>query len=331
MISGEFDLSVGQNFAFVPDRLGDPVRHQRHERVAGARHRARPSAPWSGSSTAYVTTIFRIPSFITTLGMFFVLQGMNNLLISGHQLIMFDPSLAMSLLGARIGSTPFYMPLIWMFVIARSSGSSSPARLRQLDLCDRRQGRPGQGDGRADGAGEAHQLRASARFSPVSPAACSSPTCAASRRRRAQNYELLAITAAVLGGTSLFGGTGTIWGSVIGAVPARVDPDRPGPDRRARIVLRDLHRRDAGRRRHRQHPRSAAGGRQPDERDAAPRASAGCRSDTRSTAPASRSSSCVGSRTATAATRSSSTSTCRSGRAKSSGSSATTAQENRRC
>ena len=32
-----------------------------------------------------------------------------------------------------------------------------------------------------------------------------------------QNYELLAITAAVLGGTSLFGGTGTIWGSVIGA------------------------------------------------------------------------------------------------------------------
>jgi simple sugar transport system permease protein len=32
-----------------------------------------------------------------------------------------------------------------------------------------------------------------------------------------QNYELLAITAAVLGGTSLFGGSGTIWGSVIGA------------------------------------------------------------------------------------------------------------------
>ena len=31
-------------------------------------------------------------------------------------------------------------------------------------------------------------------------------------------YELLAITAAVLGGTSLFGGSGTIWGSVLGAV-----------------------------------------------------------------------------------------------------------------
>ena len=31
-------------------------------------------------------------------------------------------------------------------------------------------------------------------------------------------YELLAITAAVLGGTSLFGGLGTIWGSVLGAV-----------------------------------------------------------------------------------------------------------------
>ena len=36
-----------------------------------------------------------------------------------------------------------------------------------------------------------------------------------------QNYELLAITAAVLGGTSLFGGTGTIWGSDHRRVPAR--------------------------------------------------------------------------------------------------------------
>ena len=33
-----------------------------------------------------------------------------------------------------------------------------------------------------------------------------------------QSYELLAITATVLGGTSLFGGTGTIIGTVIGAL-----------------------------------------------------------------------------------------------------------------
>ena len=67
-----------------------------------------------------------------------------------------------------------------------------------------------------------------------------------------QNYELLAITAAVLGGTSLFGGTGTIWGSVIGAFLLVIDPDRARADRRAGLVLRHLHRRDAGRRRHRQ-------------------------------------------------------------------------------
>ena len=73
-----------------------------------------------------------------------------------------------------------------------------------------------------------------------------------------QNYELLAITAAVLGGTSLFGGTGTIWGSDHRRVPARVDPDRAGADRRAGLVLRDLHRHHAGRRGHRQRPRSAA-------------------------------------------------------------------------
>ena len=108
-----------------------------------------------------VTTIFRIPSFIATLGMFFVLQGLNNLLISGPSAHHVRPEPRRWRCSARrIGTTPFYMPLVWMFVIAIDLlVRDYPPALRQLDLCDRRQGRSGQGHGRADGAGEAHQLR----------------------------------------------------------------------------------------------------------------------------------------------------------------------------
>src|SRR4029077_610989 len=80
MICGEFDLSVGQNFAFTPivwailfvsngtnEWLGLIISLA----LAGS----------VGVVNGLVTTIFEIPSFITTLGMFFVLQGLNNLLI----------------------------------------------------------------------------------------------------------------------------------------------------------------------------------------------------------------------------------------------------------
>jgi simple sugar transport system permease protein len=117
MISGEFDLSVGQNFAFTPIVWAILfVSNGVNEWLALALALA--SSAGVGLVNGLVTTVFGIPSFITTLGMFFVLEGLNNLLISGHQLIMFDPSAAMEFLGGRIATTPFYMPLIWMFAIA---------------------------------------------------------------------------------------------------------------------------------------------------------------------------------------------------------------------
>src|SRR6185369_15764281 len=117
MISGEFDLSVGQNFAFTPIVWAILfVSNGMNEWLALVIALAVCCSV--GIVNGYVTTLFGIPSFITTLGMFFVLQGLNNLLISGHQLIMFDPSTAMTVLGTRLGETPFYAPLLWMFVIA---------------------------------------------------------------------------------------------------------------------------------------------------------------------------------------------------------------------
>jgi simple sugar transport system permease protein len=170
-----------------------------------------------GVVNGVVTTLFEIPSFITTLGMFFVLQGLNNLLISGHQLIMFGSSGAMSLLGARIGSTPFYMPLVWMLAIACAFWFAL-TRLRYGNWTFATGGKVG--PAKAMGVPTVKVKRINFVLSALFAGLAGCMQFAYIRgvtQGQGQNYELLAITAAVLGGTSLFGGTGTVWGSVIGA------------------------------------------------------------------------------------------------------------------
>jgi simple sugar transport system permease protein len=216
MICGEFDLSVGQNFAFTPIVWAILfVSNDMNEWLALAI--ALGCAALVGITNGLVTTVFGIPSFITTLGMFFVLQGLNNLLISGHQLIMFEPSMAMALLGARIGTTPFYMPLVWMFVIAGAFWFVL-TRLQYGNWTFATGGKVG--PARAMGVPTARVKRINFVLSAVFAGLAGCMQFAYLRgvtQAQGQNYELLAITAAVLGGTSLFGGTGTIWGSIIGA------------------------------------------------------------------------------------------------------------------
>ena len=217
MICGEFDLSVGQNFAFTPIIWAILfVTNDINEWLALAI--ALGCAATVGITNGVVTTGFGIPSFITTLGMFFVLQGLNNLLISGHQLIMFEPSMAMSLLGARIGTTPFYMPLVWMFLIALVFWFVL-TRLQYGNWTLATGGKVG--PARAMGVPTARVKRINFVLSSVFAGLAGCMQFAYLRgvtQAQGQNYELLAITAAVLGGTSLFGGTGTIWGSIIGAL-----------------------------------------------------------------------------------------------------------------
>jgi simple sugar transport system permease protein len=216
MISGEFDLSVGQNFAFTPILWALLfVSNGMNEWLALAL--ALGAAASVGLVNGFVTTFFGIPSFIATLGMFFVLEGLNNLMISGHQLIMFDPSAAMSVLGAQIGKTPFYMPLVWMFVIAVAFWFAL-TRLRYGNWAFATGGKAG--PAKAMGVPTARVKRINFVLSAVFAglAGCMQFSYIHGvTQAQGQNYELLAITAAVLGGTSLFGGTGTIWGSVIGA------------------------------------------------------------------------------------------------------------------
>jgi simple sugar transport system permease protein len=216
MISGEFDLSVGQNFAFTPIVWGVLfVSNGMNEWLALLI--ALGCAAVVGLVNGWVTTYFRIPSFITTLGMLFVLLGLNNLLISGHQLVMFDESPAMTILGAKIGSTPFYVPLIWMFAIG-SVAWFVLTRLRYGNWTYATGGRVG--PAKAMGVPTDRVKRVNFVFCALLAGLAGCMQFAYLRgvtQAQGDNYELLAITAAVIGGTSLFGGTGTIVGSLIGA------------------------------------------------------------------------------------------------------------------
>ena len=167
-----------------------------------------------GLVNGFITTVFRIPSFIATLGMYFVLLGMNNLLIAGHQLIMFDPRITMSLLGGRIGSSPFYMPIVWLLVIGAVFWFVTTRQtFGNWTLGDRRRRGAGQGHGRPHPAGETHQFRHLRSFLAGLAGCMQFAYLKGVTQAQGDNYELLAITAAVLGGTSLFGGSGTIWGA----------------------------------------------------------------------------------------------------------------------
>jgi simple sugar transport system permease protein len=217
MMSGEFDLSVGQNFAFVPI-VWAILFVSNGWNEWPALFVALALGACVGIVNGLVTTTFRIPSFIATLGMYFVLLGLNNLLIAGHQLIMFDPRLTMSLLGGQIGGSPFYMPAIWLLAIAvvfwfvttrqaygnwtlATGGDAGPAK--------------------AMGVPTVRVKRINFVISSFLAGLAGCMQFAYLKgvtQAQGDNYELFAITAAVLGGTSLFGGSGTIWGSVLGAV-----------------------------------------------------------------------------------------------------------------
>jgi ribose/xylose/arabinose/galactoside ABC-type transport system permease subunit len=123
----------------------------------------------------------------------------------------------MDALGGRIGDTPFYMPLAWMAAIACCFWFVL-TRLRYGNWTFATGGR--RGPARAMGVPTGRVKRVNFMLSALFAGLAGCMQFAYIRgvtQGQGQNYELLAITAAVLGGTSLFGGTGTIWGSVIGA------------------------------------------------------------------------------------------------------------------
>jgi simple sugar transport system permease protein len=216
MISGEFDLSVAGVYAIAPILLGELMTKGWNEWLA--MFLVLLAALGVGFVNGYVTTRFVIPSLITTLATYYILQGVSYDITNGQTVLQFGKSLMFTVFGAAIGGTFLSAVMLWaigllivMWVILQhttygnwtfAAGARNNAgramgvpvkrvKITNFMIC-------------ALLAAFAGCLQF-ASFGGASPG-------------NGTGFELLAIVACVIGGTSLFGVKGSIVGAFLGAL-----------------------------------------------------------------------------------------------------------------
>ena len=216
MISGEFDLSVGSVFALVPMTIVQLTHQGFNIWVSIALGLS--IGIIIGFINGFITLRFGIPSFIATLGMLYIARSLTTVATAGfpppfphelpnemfvYQFELFRASLYWSLLVAIILGILLHRSNLgnWIYatggdVIAASSMGIKTKNIKMFCfvLCGFL-------------AGFAGMIQTFRLEAPL-------PT---------QGYllELESIAAAVIGGVSLFGGIGTVFGAMIGAILIR--------------------------------------------------------------------------------------------------------------
>lgn len=217
MRSGEFDLSVGAVYGFTSVLFGKLLL-EHHMNGVLALVLVLSLAAAIGVLNGIVTTVFGIPSFIATLAALFVIKGTALVVSGGDTVPFFEKNSVMSALGGPVGSGPIAAPLLWalgivivVWVLAEKT----------------RYGNWASAAGARTGAARAMGVPVK-RVKIINFAICSTLAAfagitqfanyGATASTSGQDYELLAIVATVVGGTSLFGVTGTIVGTAVGAL-----------------------------------------------------------------------------------------------------------------
>lgn len=221
MICGEFDLSVGSVFALTPMIMAVLLA------ADWPFYLAFPiglfAAALVGLINGFLTVRFQIPSFITTLGMLFVARSLTIVISGGFPPLLPTGALPKWLFTDYVGPGDiFRMSFFWFLAVAvlmslllsrtnlgnwvRATGGFLPAaqsmgiptaRVKVLCfmICSVLAGF----------AGTIQVMRLGAPLPSIG-----------------EGMELQAVAAAVIGGTSLTGGIGTIFGGIIGAMLIRV-------------------------------------------------------------------------------------------------------------
>lgn len=221
MISGEFDLSVGSVFALMPMSLAVLMTHGWGFGAAFAVGLG--VAAVVGFVNGWITIRFEIPSFITTLGMMFMARSLTVVISGGFpprlDLARVPEHLFISYVGPGELLRASFLWFVGISIVVglllsktnfgnwlRATGGFLPAatamgipvsrvKIACFMLCSMLAGF----------AGTIQCLR----LNSVLPSL-------------GQGMELQAVAAAVIGGTSLMGGVGSVLGGIIGAVLIRV-------------------------------------------------------------------------------------------------------------
>lgn len=220
MICGEFDLSVGSVFALMPMTMA--VTMAEGVPFAGGIAIGLLVCIAIGLINGFVTIKFGIPSFIVTLGMLFMARSMT-VVISGGFPPLLPADIPTAMFTSFIGpGNVFRMSFVWFLAIAilmglmlsrtnfgnwiRATGGFHEAarsmgipvnrvKLACFVLCSVLAGL----------AGTIQVLRLGSPLPSIG-----------------EGLELQAVAAAVIGGTALAGGVGSVLGGIIGAVLIRV-------------------------------------------------------------------------------------------------------------
>jgi simple sugar transport system permease protein len=221
MICGEFDLSVGSVFALAPMVMGVLLADGVPFILAFPAGLL--TALAVGLVNGVITVRFAIPSFITTLGMLFVARSLTVVISGGFPPVIPPDAMPRQLFIAFVGpGDMFRMSFLWFLAIAvlvalalsrtnfgnwvRATGGFLPAaqamgiptarvKIACFMICSLLAGF----------AGTIQVMRLGAPLPSIG-----------------EGLELQAVAAAVIGGTALTGGIGTILGGIIGAVLIRV-------------------------------------------------------------------------------------------------------------
>jgi simple sugar transport system permease protein len=216
MISGEFDLSVASVFAFA-QILWAEFLTAHHMQPVLAFVIVILVAAGIGLVNGGVTVIFGIPSFVVTLAMFLAVNGISLIISGGNTLEYYGTSKIISTFGASINgyiAAPFVwfvgIALVGWFVLERTrygnwsrSVGASPGVAFAMGIPVRKT--------------KTINFVACAVLAAFSGCAQFAAFGSASAVN-GSDYELYAIAAAVIGGTSLFGGIGSIIGVFFGAL-----------------------------------------------------------------------------------------------------------------
>ena len=216
MFSGEFDLSVASVYAIGPILFALFLKADMP--VWSAFLIALMLCSAVGVLNGLITTRFGIPSLITTLGASFAIIGTAIYISEGDNLLYFDESALFTVLGGDVGNAPVPAQFLWALLIvgvlwyvtdmteygnwSRSAGGRSGVA-REMGVPVNRV--------------KATNFVVSSTLAGFAGIA----TFTSFRTVSAgygSNFELLAIVATVVGGTSIFGVTGSVLGAFIGTL-----------------------------------------------------------------------------------------------------------------
>lgn len=220
MICGEFDLSVGSMFALMPVCVALMTNHG--VPFIPAMLLGLTISAVVGFANGFITLVFNIPSFIATLGMLFMVRSLTVVLTGGFPPLL-SSELPIGIFTQFVGPAGILrVSFIWFAAVALIAG----AMLGGSNFGNWIRATGGFLDAAKSMGVPVWRVKMSC-FILCSMLAGFAGTIEVFRLGSAlpsigDGLELQAVAAAVIGGTALTGGVGTVLGAIVGALLIRV-------------------------------------------------------------------------------------------------------------